>query len=133
MNVMTMRRVSPADEAVADRIVGAAEEVHRVLGPGLLLSVYAAALRRELALRQLRFEGPCALQFDYKGESLDGLCPLDLLVEDAVVVELRAEDPAPRVHEARVRTQMKILSKSTGLILNFIGTVFANGIRRIVA
>lgn len=133
MQVMAMRRSPAADEAVSDRIVGAAEEVHRILGPGLLLSVYSAALRRELGLRQLKFEGPCPLQLDYKGAFLDGQCPLDLLVEESVVVELRAEEPTPRIHEARVRTQMRILGKSTGIILNFFGPIFANGIRRVVA
>ncbi len=101
------------------QIIGAAIEVHRQLGPGLLESAYEHCLAHELGLRGLRFRRQVKLPIEYKGTKLDcGYC-VDLLVEDAVIVELKAVEKLLPVFEAQLLTYMKLMKKRFGLLITF--------------
>ena len=111
-------------------IIGAAMEVHRHLGPGLLESAYRKCLMRELFLRGLRFKYECPLPVEYKGLRLDSGYRLDLLVEEAVVVEAKSVESLARIHEAQLLTYLKLGGWTVGLLINFNVDVLKNGIRR---
>lgn len=114
-------------------IIGAAIEVHRVLGPGLLESAYEECLCRELTLRGLRFRRQCPLPLEYKGMKLDKGYKLDLLVEEFCVVEVKSVDAIHPIYEAQTLTYMRLGEWKIGLILNFNVEVLKNGgIRRMV-
>jgi GxxExxY protein len=101
------------------KVIGAAIEVHRVLGPGLLESAYGKALARELGLRQLRFAQQVPVAAAYKGEDLGGGYRIDFLVERELVVELKAASQLAHVHRAQLRTYLRVLGVRQGLLLNF--------------
>lgn len=111
-------------------IIGAAIEVHRNLGPGLLESAYRRCLMRELFLRGIQFRNECPLPLEYKGLKLDSGYRLDLLVEDAVVVEAKSVESLARIHEAQLLTYLKLGGWTVGLLINFNVDVLKNGIRR---
>ncbi len=117
---------------VTEQIIGAALEVHRALGPGLLESAYEECLARELALRGVRLERQKALPVEYKGARLDCGYRLDLLVEGSVVVEIKAIDAILPIHEAQLLTYLKLGGWSVGLLLNFNVPVLRDGICRMV-
>ncbi len=101
------------------KIVGCAIEVHKELGPGLLESVYEKCLRRELELKGYKVNQQVNVPVDYKGISLDVDLRLDLLVNDTIIVELKAIENILPVHEAQLLTYMKLLTKPQGLLINF--------------
>ena len=113
-------------------IIGAAIEVHRVLGPGLFESIYEECLCRELALRGLRFQRQVNLPVIYKELRLECGYRLDLVVEDTVVVEVKAVERLLPVHRAQLLTYLRITSKPVGLLLNFNVPVLTKGIVRMV-
>jgi GxxExxY protein len=117
---------------VTRAIIGAAIEVHRTLGPGLLESVYEECLARELTLRQIPFERQKALSLEYKGLRLECGYRLDLLVAEMVVVEVKAVDTVPRITEAQLLTYMKLGGWKVGLLINFHVPVLSKGIKRLV-
>ena len=112
------------------QIIGAAIEVHRQLGPGLLESAYEQCLCRELQLRGLKFQCQLALPVLYKGLRLDCSYRIDLLVEDAVIVEIKAVDRMLPVFEAQLLTYMKLMRKRFGLLINFNAPVVSRAITR---
>ncbi len=112
------------------RIIGAAIEVHRKLGPGLLESAYEQCLCHELHLRGLSFECQVALPVLYKGLRLDCGYKIDLIVEQQVVVELKAIEKLLPVHEAQLLTYLKISGKHVGLLVNFNSSLLTQGIIR---
>ena len=113
-------------------IIGAAIEVHRVLGPGLLESAHEECLRRELALRGIRFKRQYPVPLEYKGLKLDKCYQLDLLVENFCVVEIKSVDAIHPIHEAQTLTYMRLGDWSVGLIFNFNVEVLKDGgIRRL--
>jgi GxxExxY protein len=114
------------------RIIGAAIEVHRALGPGLLESVYQTCLAREFSLRGLPFEQEKPLPIDYKGVRLDCGYRLDFVVADKVVVELKAVDALHPVHEAQLLTYLKLTGCRVGLLMNFNVPILKEGIKRLV-
>jgi GxxExxY protein len=114
------------------KILGAAIEVHRSLGPGLLESAYQECLCRELALRCIPFERQLTLCAEYKGVRLDCSYRIDLLVSSAVVVEIKAVAAIERLHEAQLLTYMKLGGWNCGLLLNFNVPALRNGVRRMV-
>jgi GxxExxY protein len=118
--------------ALTKEIVGAAIEVHRTLGPGLLESVYETCLCHELEVRGLEFERQKALPVVYKGVELDCGCRLDLLISGAGVVEIKAVEDLLPVHDAQVLTYLKLGGWSVALLINFNVRLLKNGIRRIV-
>jgi len=111
-------------------IIGAAIEVHRVLGPGLLESAYEECLCHELYLRGLSFERQVALPVSYKGLQLDCGCKIDVIVEREVVVELTAIEKILPVHEAQLLTYLKLSGKGVGLLINFNVPLLTRGIIR---
>jgi GxxExxY protein len=119
------------DNILTSKIIGAAIEVHKELGPGLLESAYEECLCHELNLQRIAFKRQIPVPVSYKGVRLDCGYRLDLLVEDSIVVELKACDGIAHIHRAQLLTYLKLLDKSLGLILNFQVSVLKDGIARI--
>ncbi|MCL5264809.1 MAG: GxxExxY protein [Chloroflexi bacterium] len=118
------------DREITEAILGAAIEVHRALGPGLLESTYEECLCHELALRGLTFKRQIDLPVDYKGIRLDCGYRLDVVVEDAVIVELKSVEKLVPVHEAQLLTYLRLSGKKVGLLINFNVAVLKDGIVR---
>lgn len=112
------------------KVIGAAIEVHRALGPGLLESAYQECLCRELALRGITFHRERALPLEYKGIRLDCGYRLDLLIENELVVEVKSIEALAPIHEAQLLTYLKLGGWKIGLLINFNVEVLKNGIRR---
>ena len=112
------------------QIIGAAMEVHRQLGPGLLESAYEECLCHELRLRGISFQRQLDLPVEYKGLKLDCGYRLDLVVEDKVIVELKAVESILPVHEAQLLTYLRLTGKRVGLLINFNVPVLRRGIVR---
>ena len=109
-------------------IIGCAIEVHKHLGPGLLESVYEKCFRKELSLQSLDFKTQLFIPLEYKGIQLDTELRLDVIVEDLILVELKAIEGLLPVHEAQVLTYMKLMQKPKGLLINFNCTnIFREG------
>ncbi|MDP2936344.1 MAG: GxxExxY protein [Dehalococcoidia bacterium] len=113
-------------------IIGAAIEVHRALGPGLLESAYEECLCRELTLRQLPFERQWPLPLVYKGLRLDCGYRLDLVVDNAIIVEIKAVESLQPIHDAQLLTYLRLGGWQVGLLINFNVPVLKQGIRRLV-
>jgi len=111
-------------------IIGAAIEVHRHLGPGLLESAYRKCLMQELLLRGIPFKSELPLPLEYKGIRLESGYRLDLLVEDAVVVEVKSVETLCKIHEAQLITYLRLGVWTVGLLINFNVDILKNGIRR---
>ena len=118
------------EEELTEKIIGAAIEVHRQVGPGLLESIYQACLAREFALQGLSFEAQKPLAIEYKGVRLEGGYQLDFVVDGKVVVELKAVDALLPVHEAQLLTYLRLTGCRVGLLINFNVAVLKNGIKR---
>ncbi|MBM3996427.1 MAG: GxxExxY protein [Planctomycetes bacterium] len=117
---------------ITELIIGAAIEVHKELGPGLLESAYEACLMFELANRGLKAEKQKELPVVYRGVRIDCGYRLDLLVEDLVIVELKAVERLERIHEAQVISYLKLSGKHVGLLINFNVLQLVKGLKRIV-
>jgi len=115
---------------VTEIIIGAAIDVHRVLGPGLLESAYEECLCYELNLYEIDVRRQIGLPVIYKEVSLDAGYRLDLMVENKVVVELKTVDKLMPIHDAQLLTYMKLIDCSVGLLINFNVPVLKHGIRR---
>ena len=120
---------SEKDE-LTGKIIGAAIEVHRILGPGLLESIYEEALCHELTIRGIAAQRQTPVDLIYKGQVIHGQ-RLDLLVEDEVVVEIKAVQNLPEVAMAQVLSYLKATKLRRGLLLNFGEQKLVNGIKRI--
>ena len=119
-------------DSITDQIIGAAIEVHRALGPGLLESAYETCLAFELADRGLSVEQQKSLPVIYREVKLDTGYRLDLLVEDSVIVEIKAVDQLAPIHSAQLLSYLKLSSRQVGLLINFNVKVLKQGIRRVV-
>ena len=118
-------------DELTDRIIGAAIEVHRTLGPGLLESAYEECLGREFALRGVSFERQKPIPLTYKGVGIDIGFRADFVVADKVVVELKSVDSLEPIHEAQVLTYLKLTGLRVGLLMNFNTRVLARSMRRL--
>ena len=127
-SMMTGQSINQTTEAV----IGAAIEVHKHLGPGLLESAYEECLCHELSLRNIPFQKQVPLPVVYKGTKLDCGYRVDLLVKDEVVVELKAIESILPIHEAQTLTYMRLGSWKVGLIINFNTPIVVKGIKRLV-
>jgi GxxExxY protein len=116
---------------VTEHVIGAAIEVHRILGPGLLESAYQKALAHELKLRGVRFEEQRLCPIQYKDLVIEDAYRLDFLVEGLVVVELKTVDSLLEVHDAQVLTYLKFSGCRIGLLMNFRSTTLTRGLRRL--
>ena len=118
--------------ALSHQIIGAAIEVHRLIGPGLLESVYEAALCKELRLRGLLVDRQVVVPVSYKGEILDCHVKLDLLVNRKAIVEVKAVDTLVYVHKAQLLTYLRLQNLWLGLLINFNVEVLRDGVRRVL-
>jgi GxxExxY protein len=117
--------------ALTEQVIAAAIEVHRELGPGLLESVYQEAMCCELRLRGLHFECQRAVPLRYKGEPLTNDLRLDLVVSDAVIVEVKSVRELAPIHQAQLLTYLRLTGLSVGLLLNFNEETLKQGIKRV--
>jgi GxxExxY protein len=117
-------------DELTEKIIGAAIEVHRILGPGLLESIYEEALAIELELRGIPFQRQVEIDVQYKGHTIKGQ-RLDLLVEEQVVVELKSVTNLPEVAMAQVLSYLKAAGLKRGLLINFGNPRLIDGIKRI--
>ena len=117
---------------LSSKIIGAAIEVHKVLGPGLLESAYEKCLCHELKLRGLPFDNQKSLPLVFKGEEIDCGYRLDIVVGSAIILELKSCEKIEPIHKAQLLTYLKLSDLTLGLILNFNVPVMRDGIARIV-
>jgi GxxExxY protein len=120
------------ENELTEEIIGAAIEVHRVLGPGLLESVYDECLTVELSLRRVSFERQKRIPIQYKGRQVAADLRMDFLVDDRVVVELKSIERLLPVHGAQLLTYLRLTRKQLGLLINFNVPVLHNGVQRVV-
>jgi len=120
------------DREITENIIGCAIEVHKELGPGLLESAYEECLCYELSMRNIPVERQVVLPVVYKGNKLDSVYRIDLLVDEKVVVELKSIEKLLAIHDAQLLTYLKLTGIKTGLLLNFNAAVLKDGIRRMV-
>jgi GxxExxY protein len=113
-------------------VIGAAIEVHKVIGPGLLESTYEVCLCREFELRKFPFEKQKELPVEYKGVRLDCGYRLDIIIASKLIVELKACDRLLPIHEAQLLTYLRLTGIKTGLLINFNVPVLKDGIKRLV-
>jgi GxxExxY protein len=119
-------------QELTGQILGAAIEVHKQLGPGLLESTYQACLCYELELRGISFECQKLLPLEHKGVQLECGYRIDLLVAGLVIVEIKAVEALAPIHEAQLLTYLKLTGVKVGLLINFNVVVLKSGIRRLV-
>jgi len=126
-----MQEIDRLDQ-ISRSIIGAAIEVHRRLGPGLLESAYQACLAYELKQRELRIEEQKPLPVLYKDVKLDCGYRLDILVEDEIIVEIKAVETLLPIHDAQLLSYLRLSHKRVGLVINFHVPVLTKGLKRIV-
>ena len=126
-NVDEQRRVR---DALTEKIIGCAIEVHRALGPGLLESAYEQCLARELSLNDVPFRLQVPIPVEYKGVHLDCGYRIDVLVDEQVILELKSVERNLALHEAQLLTYMKLATVGKGLLINFNVKRLVDGIRR---
>lgn len=119
-------------DLITKEIIGAAIEVHRRLGPGLLESAYEACLAFELRERGFKIEQQKPLPVIYRDVRLDCGYRLDLVVEDSVIVEIKAIERLLPVHDAQLLSYLRLSNKNVGLLINFHVRLLKNGVKRIV-
>jgi len=120
------------EQELTERIIGAAIEVHKYWGPGLLESVYEKSLARELEIRGIEYRQQVDLPLTYKGVQVGDGLRLDLIVEGRVIVELKVVKDFDPIHEAQLLTYMKLTSCKVGLLINFNKPTLFEGIKRFV-
>jgi GxxExxY protein len=120
------------EDGITSKVIGAGIEVHKVLGPGLLESAYEECLCYELSQIGLSFERQVDLPVIYKGIHLDCGYRMDLVVENSVIVEIKAVEQIIKIHEAQLLSYLKLYGKTVGLLLNFHSPILKNGLKRIV-
>jgi GxxExxY protein len=118
--------------AVSEKTLGAAIEVHRHLGPGLLESSYHVCLCRELELRGMRYRSQMVLPLEYKGVRLAKGYVIDLLIEESLIVEIKCVERLLPIHSAQLMTYLRLQRVSSGLLINFNVDVLFRGIRRLL-
>lgn len=119
-------------DSLSNKIIGAAIEVHRLLGPGLLESAYEECLSRELELRGIKVQRQVILPIEYKGIKIESAYRLDLLVEDRIIIELKSVAAIEPIHESQLLTYLKLTKLWLGLVINFNVPLLKDGIKRIV-
>ena len=117
---------------LSSTIIGAAIEVHKALGPGLLESAYEECLCHELTLKDISFERQKPLPVEYKGTKLDCGYRLDIIVENTIILELKSCEKVEPIHKAQLLTYLKLSGLHLGLLLNFNMPVMRDGIVRVV-
>jgi GxxExxY protein len=120
------------ENEISNKIIGAAIEVHKVLGAGLLESVYQKSLQQELVLNLI----PCTIEVpvaaSYKGIDLDVAYRMDMLVMDKVIVELKVVEKVLPIHKSQLLSYLRLSNKKLGLLINFNVPLLKNGVQRVV-
>lgn len=119
-------------EDVARAVVDAGLKVHRALGPGLLESAYEHCLAHEIGARGFRVRRQVELPIVYDGVTLDAGYRLDLLVEEAIIIEVKSVDALTRVHDAQILTYLRLSGRRLGFLMNFNVELFRNGVKRLM-
>ena len=133
-SVNSVVRASPKEfplKEVTERIISCAMEVHSTLGPGLLESVYEEALAHEFTLRGIQYEKQKEINLKFKGKEI-GKHRIDFLVENEVVLELKAVETMHKIFEAQILTYLRATSKRVGLLINFNVERLKDGIKRLI-
>jgi len=120
------------EDEISSAVIGAAIEVHKTLGPGLLESIYQKCLAKELSLAGLEFREEVTLPLNYKGTNFEAAFRLDMLVADKVILELKAVETILPVHEAQLLSYLRLTGYKLGLLINFNVPVLRSGVRRVV-
>jgi len=120
------------NDGLDKKIIGAAIEVHRALGPGLLESAYEQCLCHELELKGLLFDSQRELPVEYKGKNLDCGYRLDIVVDDSIILELKVVETIEPIHKAQLLTYLRLTNLSLGFLLNFNVPLMRDGIVRMV-
>ncbi|MBA3238422.1 MAG: GxxExxY protein [Parachlamydiaceae bacterium] len=120
------------ENEISYKIIGAAIEVHRLLGPGLLESIYESALCHELTLNGLKMVRQKPINVTYKGIKVRELYVLDILVENKVIIEVKATEKEQDIHKAQLLTYLRLSDIKLGLLINFGKTSIKEGIYRVV-
>jgi GxxExxY protein len=118
------------NQELTEAVIGAAIEVHRTLGPGLLESAYELCLCHELKLQKIEFNRQVEVPITYKGVKLDCGYRLDIVVQNAVIVELKSIEKTLAIHEAQLMGYLKLTTIKTGLLINFNVPLLKDGITR---
>ena len=118
--------------ALSHEVIGAAIEVHRLIGPGLLEGIYEVALCKELLLRGLKVERQVRVPVNYKGDDLNCDVRLDLLVERRIIVEVKTVEKIIPLHRAQLLTYLRLRNLWLGLLINFNVEVLRDGVRRVL-
>ena len=119
------------DQLLTQKIIGAAIEVHRRLGPGLLESTYEMCLAEEFKFHNIRFERQCSYPLIYREVTIESAYRVDFLIEGQVVVEIKAVESLSSIHIAQLLTYLRLLNIRKGLLLNFNVQVLKDGIKRV--
>lgn len=119
-------------DALSKEVIGASIEVHRVMGPGLIESVYEKCLQRELELRGIKAAKQMAVSVEYKGLVFEDNLRCDLLVEECLLIELKAVETLHPVSKAQLLSYMRLLNVPIGLLINFHEALLKQGVHRLV-
>jgi GxxExxY protein len=119
-------------DGLSKRIIGAAIEVHRLLGPGLLESAYEECFARELQVQDVPFKRQIPIPVEYKGTRVEAGYRLDFLIDGLVIVEIKAVERIEPVHKSQLLTYLRLRGLWLGLLINFHSSVLKNGIHRVV-
>ena len=119
-------------DGLTETIIGAAIEVHRDKGPGLIESIYEWCLQRELDLKKLKFTGQQVVEIKYRGFVREDPLRFDLLVEGCVLVEAKAVEKILPIHQAQLLSYMKLLDVPVGLLINFNTAKLTEGVSRLI-
>ena len=117
---------------ISYEIIGCAYEVHRILGPGLLESVYQKALVRELKLKGFKVHSEVDIEINYKGVNVGSDLRLDIIVNDTIIIELKSVENILPVHKKQLLTYLRLTNLQVGLLINFNTNLLKDGITRIV-
>lgn len=117
---------------LSERVIGAAIEVHKILGPGLLESAYEACLCRELELHGCHVKRQIYVDLQYKGVQVKRAYRIDVMIDDLLLLEIKAVEEFPAIHKLQMLTYLKLTGKPIGLIINFNVPVLWKGVRRLL-
>lgn len=127
-----MHRDFPKADALSRDVIGAAIEVHRTMGPGLIESIYEKCLLRELEIRGLAAANQAKIPIEYKGYTFHELLRLDILVESCLLLELKSVEKIHPIHKAQLLSYMKLMDVPVGLLFNFHELRMRDGIHRMI-
>ena len=131
MKIQEYLSIDDKEDKLTSSVIGAAIEVHRLLGPGLLESAYEACLIHELQLKNLKVESQKPLPITYKNIKLDCGYRLDLLIENELIIEIKSVTELTSIHEAQLLSYLRLIGGGRGLLVNFNVKYLKNGIRRL--